>query len=145
MPLSDRDDRSEEDNAPDGDDAESYKYGPDKIMECTICNAMVRKDLYLYCHSYRHTSGDDSDGGAHAEDHDPHRFVYCTECKRNVTLAQSVNKSCHTYCTDCGEMDLMTTVSSITPERLKERQLSLCYVALVCCMFLRMIINRQMS
>ena len=46
--------------------------------------------------------GDDSDGGAHAEDHDAHRFVYCTECKRNVTLAQSVNKSCHTHCTDCG-------------------------------------------
>ena len=42
---SDRDDRSEEDNAPDGDDAESYQYGPDKIMECTVCNAMVRKDL----------------------------------------------------------------------------------------------------
>ena len=63
---SDGDDNSEEDNEPDGDDVESYQYGPDKIMECTVCKAMVRKDLYPYCHSYRVTSGDDSECGAHA-------------------------------------------------------------------------------
>jgi hypothetical protein len=72
------------------------------MMECTICKAFVRKELYPYCHSYRDTSGDDSEGGAHAEGHDADGFVYCSECKRNVTQAQSLNKSCHTYCLDCG-------------------------------------------
>jgi hypothetical protein len=71
------------------------------MMECTVCKVMVRKEVYHYCHSHRDTSGDDSEGGAHAKDHDAHRFVYCTECKRNVTLAQSLNLSCHTYCLDC--------------------------------------------
>jgi hypothetical protein len=59
------------------------------MMECTICKVMARKAVYPYCHSYRVTSGDDFEGGAHAEDHDAHRFVYCADCKRNVTLAQS--------------------------------------------------------
>jgi hypothetical protein len=71
------------------------------MMKCTVCKVLVRKAVYPYCHSYRDTLGDDSKGRAHAEDHDSHRVVYCTECKRNVTLAQSLNLSCHTYCLDC--------------------------------------------
>jgi hypothetical protein len=82
---SDSDKSSEENDAQDGDDVESYLYGPDKMMECTICKAMVRKDLYPYCHSYRDTSGDNSEGGARAEDHDAHCFVYCLDCRGRWT------------------------------------------------------------
>jgi hypothetical protein len=97
---SESDESSDDNDAHDDDDVESYQYGPEKMMECTVCKVMVKKDVYPYCHSYRDTLVDDSEGGAHAEDHDAHRFVYCTECKRNVTLAQSLNLSCYTYCLD---------------------------------------------
>jgi hypothetical protein len=69
------------------------------MVKCTICKAMVRKDLYPYITIIPTGHiGDDSERGAH----DAHRFVYCKECKRNVTQAQSINKSCHMYCLDCG-------------------------------------------
>jgi hypothetical protein len=91
---SNSDESSEESDAHDKDDVESYQYEQDKMMECTMCKAMVTKKLYPYCYFYRDTSG---------EDHDAHRFVYCSECKLNVTQAQSLNKSCHTNCLVCGE------------------------------------------
>ena len=76
---SDSDESPDNNDAHDGDDVESYQYGPEKMMEYTIFKViMVRKALYPYCHSYRDTSGDDFEGGAHAEDHDAHLFVYCS-------------------------------------------------------------------
>jgi hypothetical protein len=60
---SDRDESSENNDSHDGNDVESYQYGPEKMMECTICKVMVRKAMSPYYHSYRDTSGDDSEGG----------------------------------------------------------------------------------
>ena len=75
---SDSDECSDDNDAQNGDDVESHQYGLEKMMECTVCKVMVWKQVYHYCHSHRDTSGDDSQGGAHAEDHDAHRFVYWT-------------------------------------------------------------------
>ena len=125
---SDSDESSEDNDAQDDDEVESYQYGPDKMMWCTVCNLNVRKDNHPYCHSYRDTSGDDSGGGAHAEDHDAHRYVYCTECKRNVTLAQSLNLSCHTHCLDCGGDGPHDNCIKHNSKATKKRQLKTMYI-----------------
>jgi hypothetical protein len=43
----------EDNDAHDGDDVKSYQCGLYKMMECTICKANVRKELYPCCHSNR--------------------------------------------------------------------------------------------